>query len=294
MPRPTFANAPPLRLLCAVLALTTVLGAGPSRAGCGAEAASCAMPDGSYEIELPEGARAPMPSVVFIHGHGSSGEGTMKNRGMVDTLLARGYAVIAPSGSAMQGRDGRYWSFRGDRPAGRDDIAFLAAVRDDAAARFGLDKGRMLLAGFSVGGSMVSYLACATPDAFPAFAPVSGGFWRPHPEGCVGPVRLLHTHGWTDTTVPLEGRILRSIAKGDDRDLAQGDINRTMEIWRAANGCTEMRADAFATEGPFWRRSWTRCTPGTALELALFPGDHRIPVGWSAMALDWFEALPPR
>jgi polyhydroxybutyrate depolymerase len=252
------------------------------------------MADGSYEIEVPDASAAPLPAVIFVHGHGSSGVGTMKNRGMVDALLARGYAVIAPSGSAMPGRDGRYWSFRADGPAVRDDIAFLAAVRDDAAARFGLDKARMLLAGFSVGGSMVSYLACATPDAFAAYAPVSGGFWRPQPKGCAGPVRLLHTHGWTDTTVPLEGRILRSIAQGDDRDLAQGDIHQTMEVWRAANGCTGMRADAFVTEGPFWRRSWTRCTPGTALELALFPGDHRIPVGWSTMALDWFEALPPR
>jgi polyhydroxybutyrate depolymerase len=288
-----------LRLLCPLLVLVVFSVAGVARAGCGPDAAPCDLADGIYEIELPDAAAGPLPAVMFLHGHGGSGVGTMSNRGMVDSLLARGYAVIAPSGSAMAGRDGRYWSYRpdparADRPGARDDITFLAAVRDHAAARFGLDRGRMLLAGFSVGGSMASYLACATPDAFAAYAPVGGGFWRPHPEGYVGPVRLLHTHGWTDTTVPLEGRILRSIAQGDDRDLAQGDIYQTMAIWRAANGCTGMRADAFVTEGPFWRRSWTRCTPGAALELALFPGDHRIPIGWSAMALDWFEALPPR
>lgn len=293
-----FALVPAVRLLGPVLALLLWSVAGPVSAGCGPDPAPCDLADGSYEIELPDASAGLLPAVVFVHGYGSSGVGTMKNRGMVDAVLARGYAVIAPSGSAMPGRDGRYWSFRpaalrADRPAARDDIAFLAAVRDDAAARFGLDKGRMLLAGFSVGGSMVSYLACATPDAFAAYAPVSGGFWRPHPDGCTGPVRLLHTHGWTDTTVPLEGRILRS-AGADGDAVVQGDIFATMEIWRAANGCTGLRADAFVTEGPFWRRSWTRCTPGTALELALFPGDHRIPVGWSAMALDWFEALPPR
>jgi polyhydroxybutyrate depolymerase len=299
--RPKAALPAPPWLFGPVLALVILSAAGIARAGCGPDAAPCDLAGGSYEIELPDGASAPTaspPSVMFVHGHGSSGEGTMKNRGMVDALLARGYAVIAPSGSAMAGRDGRYWSFRpgavrADRPAARDDIAFLAAVRDDAATRFGLDRGRMLLAGFSVGGSMVSYLACATPDAFAAYAPVSGGFWRPHPEGCAGPVRLLHTHGWTDATVPLEGRILRS-AGADGQAIAQGDIFATMEIWRAANGCTALRADAFVTEGPFWRRSWTRCSPGTALELALFPGDHRIPLGWSDMALDWFEALPPR
>lgn len=279
-----------LMALCAALAVTATA----AHAGCGMEDAACTLPGGSYQIELPLAAAAPLASVMFIHGYGSSGEGTMSNRGMVDALLARGYAVIAPDGSEMPALDGRRsWGFRHDRPGGRDEVAFLAAVRDDAAARFGLDKGRMLLAGFSVGGSMVSYLACATPGAFPAYAPVSGGFWRPHPTGCAGPVRLLHTHGWADTTVPLEGRILRGIG-ADGQPVAQGDIFRTMEIWRDANGCTELRANDFVTEGPFWRRSWSRCTPGTALELALFPGDHRIPAGWSDMALDWFEALPPR
>lgn len=294
MPGLSLCAVPVLRALCALAALIVLLTATKAGAGCGPAALPCALPSGAYRVELPSGDVALRPSVMFLHGYGGSGAGTMTNRGMVEALLARGHAVIAPDGSPMPGREGYTWSFRPDGGAGRDDIAFLGAVRDDAAARFGLDRSRMLLAGFSVGGSMVSYLACADPRAFAAYAPVSGGFWRPHPEACAGPVRLLHTHGWTDTTVPLEGRILRSRAAGDDRDLAQGDIFRTLEIWREANGCTAMRADAFVTQGPFWRRSWTRCTHGSALELALFPGDHRIPEGWSDMVLDWVSALPPR
>jgi polyhydroxybutyrate depolymerase len=258
---------------------------------CGNEAGPCHVPGGTYQAKLPQ--IASQGAVVFVHGYQSSGEGTMRNRGMVDALLARGYAVIAPDGSPMPGRDGLSWAFRPEA-GGRDEAAFLRAVADDAAGRFGLDRGRMLLAGFSVGGSMVSYAACADPSGFAAYAPVSGGFWRPHPEGCTGPVRLLHTHGWSDTTVPLEGRILRGETLADEQVLAQGDIFRTMEIWREANGCDALRADLFVTEGPFWRRAWTRCTPGSALELALFPGDHRIPKGWADMALDWFEGLPPR
>ncbi len=193
------------RLMLAWLALIAPV---PALAGCGPDAAPCLLPGGQYEAELPTAVAGPLPAVIFVHGYGSSGEGTMRNRGMVDALLARGYAVIAPDGSPMVGRDGRSWAFRAS-PGGRDDVAFLQAVRDDAVARFGLDPRRLLLAGFSVGGSMVSYTACAAPQAFSAYAPVSGGFWRPHPDRCAGPVRLLHTHGWSDTTVPLEGRILR-------------------------------------------------------------------------------------
>jgi polyhydroxybutyrate depolymerase len=275
-----------------MLAWLALIVPAPALAGCGPDAAPCVLPGGQYEAELPPAAVGLLPAVIFVHGYGSSGEGTMRNRGMVDAILARGYAVIAPDGSPMVGRDGRSWAFRAS-PDGRDDVAFLQAVRDDVVARFGLDPQRLLLAGFSVGGSMVSYTACAAPQAFSAYAPVSGGFWRPHPDRCAGPVRLLHTHGWSDTTVPLEGRILRGDAADDPQAFVQGDIFRTMEIWRAANGCTQLRADLFVTEGPFWRRSWTRCTAGSALELTLFPGDHRIPPGWAGLALDWFEALPP-
>lgn len=275
-----------------ILGLLLAALASPAAAGCAADPEPCVLPGGSYSIELPPAAASPGRAVVFVHGYGSSGAGTMRNRGMVERLLARGYAVIAPDGTPMVSREGRNWAFRPE-PGSRDDIAFLVAVRDDAARRFGLDPRQMLLAGFSVGGSMVSYLACARPEAFPAYAPVSGGFWRPHPERCAGPVHLLHTHGWTDRTVPLEGRILGGGALDDPDVFAQGDIFRTMEIWRAANGCDGLRADAFDTHPPFWRRWWTRCAPGSALELALFPGDHRIPEGWADLALDWFEAISP-
>ena len=89
----------------------------------------------------------------------------------------------------------------------------------------------MVLGGFSIGGSMTSYLACAAPEAFDAYLPVSGGFWRPHPTECVGPVRLLHTHGWTDTTVPLEGCVVRVEDINDPNGFVQGDIFYTLGMW---------------------------------------------------------------
>ena len=48
----------------------------------------------------------------------------------------------------------------------------MASVRDDAIARHGIDPDRIILSGFSVGGSMTAYLACAAPEAFAAYAPV--------------------------------------------------------------------------------------------------------------------------
>lgn len=265
--------------------------AGQARADCGNTPDACSLETGTYRIVLPDTPAPGSPALMFIHGAGGSGENTLRNRGIVDVALRRGYAVIAPDGVLSTRRNRRGWSFHPLRAQRRDEVAFLQAVRDDAARKHGLDRDNVLLSGFSIGGSMVSYLACAAPQAFAAYAPVAGGFWRPHPTECAGPVRLLHTHGWADTTVPLEGRVLHGADKNDPDAVIQGDIFRTMEIWRATNGCLQYRGDAFSVTDAFWRRSWTRCSDATALELALFPGGHTVPDGWAEMALDWFEGL---
>ncbi|WP_424831049.1 alpha/beta hydrolase family esterase [Ruegeria sp.] len=267
-----------------LLALGFVVTAQPALAICGAEEGVCTTLMGEYHIELPEAENPPL--VVFLHGYGGNGAGTMRNRGMVDPLLDRGYAVMAPEGLARPDRGGtQSWNFYpgfGDR----DETAFLTEVVKDAADRFGIDEERAILGGFSAGGFMVNYLACAAPDTFSAYVPVSGGFWRPHPEACEGPVMLFHTHGWTDNVVPLEGRLL-----GGGR-YHQGDIFAGLEIWREANGCRDTKPTGFSTTGEFMRRNWTNCAKGSALEFALFPGGHGVPAGWADMMVDWYEGLP--
>ncbi len=279
------------RRLLAVLA-APLLAAAPVQAAqpCGRDGPACAVALGEYRVALPQGDGPAdgRPAVMFFHGYGGSAAQTLGNADMVDAFLARGFAVIAPEGEVRPGGDTSGWSFHPERPKARDEDAFSRQVLDDAAARFGIDRDRILLSGFSIGGSMTWYLACEDPTIAAAFAPVAGAFWRPHPEmgSCAGPVRLLHTHGWRDETVPLEGRPLRS-------DLVQGDVFHGLEILRDANGCAGLRADAYDTEGPFWRRWWTRCAPGSALEFVLHEGGHSVPPGWAPLAIDWFERTVP-
>ena len=111
--------------------------------------------------------------------------------------------------------------------------------------------------------------------------------WRPLPDACAGPVRLHHTHGWSDPVVPIEGR---SVAGGR---ITQGDLFRGLDLMRRANGCARDDPDEYGATGKYLIRRWTDCAQGSALEMALHPGGHRTPMGWSALALDWFEGLAP-
>ncbi|MBY6065953.1 polyhydroxybutyrate depolymerase [Leisingera aquaemixtae] len=270
-------------LLGAAAAAVFALRAGVAAAGCGGEAAKCSAEGGNYHIALPERAAA-APVVMFLHGYGGSGSSVLRNRSLVEGLTRRGYAVIAPEGLRRDGSGPQSWGF-GPFTGGRDEGAFFAAVLADAAARFGTSKSKTVLAGFSAGAFMVHYLACRDPAAFAAYAPVSGAFWRPQPERCAGPVRLLQVHGWSDEVVPLEGRVL-----GGGR-FEQGDVFAALQVWRAANGCASHAPDrAWSAEG-LMRRRWD-CGAGADIELVLFDGGHTLPEGWAELMADWFEDLP--
>ncbi|MEM7424232.1 MAG: polyhydroxybutyrate depolymerase, partial [Pseudomonadota bacterium] len=249
----------------------------------------CVVSLGSYFVSEPAGEpTVPRPAVFFFHGGGGWGSRIFKMRAdMTRAFNERGYVVIAPNGKKRPGSKwGPGWAFIPQFPPHRDDLAFTREVIADAQTRFSIDRARVLMTGYSIGGSRVSYFACEAPTLARAYAPVAGAFWRPHPDDCAGPVRLLHTHGWRDQTVPLEGRPIRNSG------IEQGDVHQTLQQWRIENACDKYRPDKFITDGPFWRRIWTHCLPGTALELALHPGGHGVPADWPALVMDWFETLP--
>lgn len=274
------------RVFTAVAALCAAVSAGlapaPARACPGADS-PCAVAEGSYHLLAPEGPAKGL--ALFLHGYGGRSDAQIRAAAVVGPLLARGYAVAAPQGMPRRpGDTGGAWNAFAD-PARRDDVAFLRAVIADARARLGLERAPVLAAGFSGGGMMVWRLACDAPDSATAYAPVAGLMWRPLPDRCAGPVRMLHTHGWTDPVVPLEGR---SVAGGR---ITQGDLFVGLSLMRRANGCADDNPDAYDAPGPFLRRAWTDCAPGAALAFALHPGGHKTPEGWAEMALDWFEGL---
>ena len=275
------------RILAIVLLLLAISIVGTRASfACDVDQAACVVPLGEYRVALPKPLPAHPPALVFLHGAGGSAEDILRRGDIAPDFTAHGYVVIAPNGQIRPEFNSRGWSFNPHRPRMRDELAFVRQVLDDAVARWQIDRARVLLAGESIGGSLTWYLACTAPTDFAAFAPVAGGFWNTLPDGCAAPVKLLHTHGWRDQTVPLEGRRIRDIAE-------QGDIFAALAIWRRVDGCARQQPTEIDVTPTALHRRWTGCAPGSWLELALHDGGHEVPDWWASMARIWFERLVP-
>lgn len=270
-----------------VLALVAAFSLATAAQACGDADHACEVEGGVYYITKPEGVENP-PALLFLHGWAGSGRGEIRNTAMRRAAHAAGYALIAPQGSRIKSRKrGHFWNAGGfSGPTLRDDVAYLTRVADDAAERFGLDRSRMVLGGFSGGGMMTWRAACNAPEAFHAFAPVAGLLWRPLPETCAGPVRLRHVHGWTDRIVPIEGRPIGR--------LEQGDLFKGMTMLRRTNGCAVDTPGQSLPEEDKLVRRWNNCAPGSALELVLHPRGHSVPKGWTTRTLTWSDGLIKR
>lgn len=174
------------------------------------------MGDRMYRIAMPDGHDGVtlVPALIWSHGYRGSAAGVMRNRSIRRMLSQAGIALIAAHG------EGGFWDLpNGPGSAGSDgsaEFAYFDAIIEDATAHHHIDPDRIIASGFSLGGMMVWNLACAQPDQFAGFIPMSGTFWLKPPDTCDMPVRsLVHIHGTTDKTVPLTGRPIRETKQGE-------------------------------------------------------------------------------
>lgn len=254
---------------------------------CGGTETPCSIAGGAYYAALPQGVASP-PVLFWLHGYAASGKALRANTGFVEAALARGYAVIAPDGQPNPFQRSQLdWGVDDGVPLARDDVAFLQDVRADAVARFNLDPDRVLVAGYSRGGGMTWDLACADPAFAFAFASHAGGFWEPLPQSCKGPIHLLHSHGFTDNTLPPEGSAMTFYGQ----NYTVGDIFTGLALWRDTMGCP-MNARVSRAETDLWVKHWTDCAVGS-LRLELMPGGHNRRADWPGAVLDWAETLSP-
>jgi polyhydroxybutyrate depolymerase len=241
--------------------------------------ADCTAAGGTYHTVAPPGwdGKSKLGLLLFLHGWMTEGLDITGDPDIAAAAGKMGFLLVAPDGLMKS------WAPTGAPSQARDDIAFLRAVVRDVEARWPIDRGRVVAAGFSLGASMVWDLACYDAGDFTAFLPFSGGFWRPLPKACrSGPVDLRHVHGTDDHTMPMAGRHLFG-------PFWQGDIRAGFRDWVAEDRCRG-KPVALKDWAGLTCETWTGCAGGRRLQLCVRAGGHQMWQGDVLAGLRWAVA----
>lgn len=237
---------------------------GSSAMACGPDT-KCRLGDRHYYIAMPEGhdGRSQVGAILFSHGMQGTAKGVMGNETLRGIASDLGVALIAVKSV------GEDWSLpNGPRNAAsvRSTFAYFDAVVADATRRFAIDPDRMMATGYSAGGMVTWNLICERPAMFAAFAPMVGTFWKEPPKRCKKPVaNVLHVHGRTDLTVPLEGRVIKGVR--------QGNVYAVMKRYKRIG--RYRRAGRSTVAALEFECTHSRNRRGKMLDLCLYPGRHK-------------------
>lgn len=137
------------------------------------------------------------PLLISMHGAGQGADyqqGQAKYESIADTAK---FVVVYPAGINKR------WDI-----SGTSDIEFIEAIIDEMYRLYKVDRSRIYLSGFSMGGMMTYYAATKIADKIAAFAPVGGYLMRGPNTASTRPVPIIHVHGTDDDVVPYDGSIV--------------------------------------------------------------------------------------
>lgn len=228
----------------------------------------CELGDRSYHVKEPDewDGETPLPVLLHFHGWMRTGALPVKHGRISGATRRRGVLLLAPNGN------GRTWDFW-DNDTG--DVAFAAAVIEDAAKHYPIDRSRIYVSGYSYGSAMAWRYVCENGNDVAALIAVSGTL-RQSEQCPQGPREVRHVHGLADTVMDFP------VGRGED-------TTYPVALWRDKFGCTEgesagdWHAVDFLT---FQRTVWADCSAGGPVTLDVHPGGHFIPHGWIARQLD--------
>lgn len=196
-------------------------------------------------VYAPSGMSKP---AIIIQCHGMNQDaGYQQGQAKWEPVADTGkFIVVYPNGN------NKSWDLNGN-----GDIDFMKAIIDTMVAKYGADRNRAYLSGFSMGG-MFTYTAMnKLSDKIAAFAPCSGYPMGGMTPSSSVPVPILHIHGTTDDVVAYSG------------------VEGTLSKWRTWNGCptTKTTIKPYPANKPSsvsTRDSWGPCTKnGKTVEVVL-------------------------
>lgn len=148
----------------------------------------------NYIVYAPKNLGTGRPLLISCHGMNQDAayqKGMLSIESVADTAK---FVTVFPNGIDKS------WDIGGDR-----DLKFMEALIDEMVAKYEIDRNRVYISGFSMGGMFTYHAATRMADKFAAFAPISG-----YPMGggtytSSRPVPIIHTHGTSDDVVGFSG-----------------------------------------------------------------------------------------
>ena len=228
----------------------------------------CQLGDRSYHVKEPDDWDGVSPLPVLLHFHGWQRQGSLivKHQRISGATRRRGVLLLAPNGER------KTWDFW---DSSTDDVSFAAAVIEDAAKRYPIDRSRIYVSGYSFGSAMAWRYVCENGNDVAALLAVAGSIRQD--ETCPeAPRQVRHVHGTSDTVMRFP------LGPG-------GDTTYPVSLWRERlNGGTGQNAGIWkAVE---WlemnRTTWSDCANGASVTLDIHDSGHFIPHGWIGWQLD--------
>lgn len=149
----------------------------------------------SYIVYKPNNLGQNRPMLISCHGANQDAN-YMKNTQMKMEAVADSakFLIVFPDGIDRQ------WDINGDR-----DINFVLALIDRMASLHKIDRNRVYLSGFSMGGMFTYHAMNRIADKIAAFAPISGYPLWGSDANSSRPVPILHTQGLADDVCSPDG-----------------------------------------------------------------------------------------
>ncbi|WP_243348394.1 alpha/beta hydrolase family esterase [Parabacteroides sp. FAFU027] len=157
-------------------------------------------------VHVPANIEENSPLMISLHGRWGNGAAQQQCARFESIADTARFIVVYPDGlpQAILGGGGNTgWDVSG---ATDDDITFFRAIINTMYDRYKINKSRVYLSGFSIGGMETYHAANVAAKTFAAFASVSGYPLNEYHRYYIGarPVPFMHIHGKYDGFVKVD------------------------------------------------------------------------------------------
>ena len=207
-------------------------------------------------VYAPTGIKENAPLLISCHGMGQDPAYQSGMAAWEDKADKEGFVVVYPKG------EGNAWDLGGTK-----DINLIGSIIDKMSSRYKIDRSRVYLSGFSMGGMFTHFAATKIADKIAAFAPVSG-----YPIDALNfsfkalrSIPIMHTNGDADAVVHYEEW------SGTFNGMNQHQMGAyyVMKKWAEFNQCNSIPEESMV--GNATRYTWKNCANGVEVILNKIP-----------------------